>query len=312
MNAFTPAPIVSVIINCLNGEKYLKEALNSIFAQTYDDWEIIFWEDKASTDNSGKIAQGYGSKLRYVKANESLPLYGARNLALKKTRGKYIAFLDCDDMWLPNKLELQVKAFEENKNVGLIHTNVEILEPNGNKRIKHKVIQPSGKVFKELLKDYHINLQSVMISRIVLNNLDYWFDESMLYSGDADLFLRIAYDWDILYMPQILAQYREHGASLSATRIEKIVAENEKILINLSKRNNVFMNNYKSEISRFRFRAQLSVVVAKWKYASGVEARKVIGKKLSSSWLLGMLYILSFLPYKIVNDIKNRFFDKVY
>ena len=258
------------------------------------------------------IAKSYGSKLRYFKADVSLPLYGARNLALEKIRGKYITFLDCDDMWLSNKLELQVKALEENKNVGLIHTNVEILELNGNKRIKHKVIQPICKVFRELLKNYHINLQSVMIPRIVLNNLDYWFDESMLYSGDADLFLRIAYDWDILYMPQILAQYREHGTSLSATRIEKIVAENEKALINLSKRSNDFMNNYKLEISRFRFRAQLSVVVAKWKYISGVEARKAIGKKLSSSWLLGLLYILSFLPYKIVNDIKTRFFDKVY
>lgn len=312
MNIVTPTPTVSVIMNCLNGEKYLKEALDSIFAQTYEDWEIIFWEDRASIDNSGKIAQSYGSKLRYFKAEASLPLYGARNLALEKTRGKYIAFLDCDDMWLPNKLELQVKAFEENETVELIHANVEILEQNGFKRVLHKRIQPSGNVFKELLRDYRINLQSAMISRDALNSLDYWFDESMLYSGDADLFLRIAHDWDILYIHKILARYREHGSSLSATRIEEIVNENEKILVNLSERCEGFMNNYKYEISKFRLKAILSVAMSKWKYTGGVEARKVIGKKLSSSWLLGLLYILSFLPYKIVNDIKNRFFEKAY
>lgn len=311
MNTLAANPTVSIIMNCLNGEKYLRQALDSVFAQTYDDWEIIFWEDKASTDNSGRIAQSYGSKLRYFKADVSLPLYGARNLALEKTRGKYIAFLDCDDMWLPNKLELQVMAFEENKALGLIHTNCEILEQNGSKRIKHRRVQPSRKVFRKLLSNYNIVLQTVMISREALNSLNYWFDGTMLYSGDADLFLRIAYDWDILYIPEILAIYREHSSSLSATRIEEIVPENEKILINLSKRYDDFMNNYKNEISRFRFRSQLSVVIAKWKYVNGAEARKIIGKNLPLSWLFGFSYIMSFLPYKIVNYFKNRFFDKV-
>lgn len=297
---------VSVIMNCLNGEKFLRQAIDSVFAQTYDDWKIIFWEDLASNDNSGKIAQSYGSKLRYFKADVSLPLYGARNLALKEAKGKYIAFLDCDDMWLPDKLKIQVKAFEENKNVGLIHTNVEILEQNGFKRVLHRKIQPSGKVFKELLRDYRINLQSAMISRATLNSLNYWFDRSMLYSGDADLFLRIAHDWDVLYLPQILAQYREHGSSLSATRIEKIIDENEKIIINLSERYDDFMNQYKHEISKLRLKAALSVIIAKWKYSRRAEARKYIVKYCSKSLFLLMLFPLTFLPFKFIHFVKYR------
>ena len=302
----TKVPNVSVIMNCLNGEKYLKEAIDSIFTQTYEDWEIIFWEDLASNDNSHKIAKSYGTKLRYFKADVSLPLYGARNLALKQAKGKYITFLDQDDMWLPNKLKLQVKAFEENKNVGLIHTNCEILGHTGSKRILHRRIQPSGKVFRELLKNYRINLQSVMISRDALNSLDYWFDNSMFFSGDADLFLRISYKWDVLYLPNITTQYREHGTSATATRIEALISENEKIIHNLSERINSFMEEYKYEISRYRVRSQLSVIIAKWKYAGGKEARRAIAKNLSSSRLFLLLYIVSFLPLKTVRYLKNR------
>ena len=64
------SPTVSIIMNCLNGGKYLREAIDSIYAQTYHDWEIIFWEDKASTDHSSEIAKSYGDKLRYFKGDK--------------------------------------------------------------------------------------------------------------------------------------------------------------------------------------------------------------------------------------------------
>ena len=69
------SPTVSVIMNCLNGEKFLREALDSVFAQTYEDWEIIFWEDVDSSDSSGEIAKSYGTKVRHFKADKKLPLH---------------------------------------------------------------------------------------------------------------------------------------------------------------------------------------------------------------------------------------------
>jgi glycosyltransferase involved in cell wall biosynthesis len=91
---------------------YLREAIDSVYAQTYKDWEIIFW-DNASSDNSGEIAKSYDSRLKYFRGNKTNPLYAVRNCALKKASGKYIAFLDCDDIWLPKKLYLQMAAFEK-------------------------------------------------------------------------------------------------------------------------------------------------------------------------------------------------------
>ena len=96
------SPAVSVIMNCLNAEPYLREAIDSVVAQTYPDWEIIFW-DNASRDASGAIAKSYGERVRYFRGETTVPLGEARNLAIAEAKGRYLAILDCDDVWLPEK-----------------------------------------------------------------------------------------------------------------------------------------------------------------------------------------------------------------
>ena len=117
-------PLVSIIVNCFNGEEYLREALDSIITQTYKNWEIIFW-DNQSNDTSAKIFKSYkDSRLKYYLApTHTKILYEARNYALKKATGDFIAFLDVDDWWLPNKLEQQIPLFDDPK-VGLVYGNL--------------------------------------------------------------------------------------------------------------------------------------------------------------------------------------------
>ena len=91
------APAVSVIMNCLNSSRDLREAMNSLMAQTFTDFEVIFW-DNCSTDESPAIAQSYGEKVRYFRGESIVPLGEGRNLALAQARGRYLAFLDCDDL----------------------------------------------------------------------------------------------------------------------------------------------------------------------------------------------------------------------
>ena len=104
--------LVSVIINCFNGEKYLREAIDSVYAQTYEDWEIIFW-DNHSSDCSAEIAKSYDHKLKYFLAKEHTSLGEARNLALQEANGDYVAFLDSDDKYLPDKIKVQLAAMQE-------------------------------------------------------------------------------------------------------------------------------------------------------------------------------------------------------
>ena len=104
-------PLVSIIINCYNGEKYLNEAIDSIINQTYTNWEVIFW-DNCSTDNSALIAKNYDERLKYFHVEKTSPLGKARNFALKKASGNYVAFLDCDDLYLPDKLMIQLNLMQ--------------------------------------------------------------------------------------------------------------------------------------------------------------------------------------------------------
>ncbi|MBD5641846.1 MAG: glycosyltransferase family 2 protein, partial [Desulfovibrio sp.] len=104
-------PKFSVIMNCLDCERYLPAALASLKAQSCQDFEIIFW-DNGSRDESAAIALDYGPRLRYFRSEETVPLGQARNLAISKAEGEYVAFLDCDDLWRPGKLEKQLALLE--------------------------------------------------------------------------------------------------------------------------------------------------------------------------------------------------------
>ena len=103
---------VSIIMNCFNGAKYLKQSIKSIISQSYKNWELIFW-DNMSIDDSKKIFESFNDdRLKYFKAEEHTILYKARNLALKKASGDFICFLDTDDYWENDKIEKQLIKFE--------------------------------------------------------------------------------------------------------------------------------------------------------------------------------------------------------
>ena len=114
-------PLISIIMNCYNGEKYLKKSINSIINQSYKNWELIFW-DNQSQDNSKKILLSFKDKrIKYFKSKKLLNLYNARNLAITKSIGTYICFLDTDDWWMKKKLQTQVNFINNNKKVNFIY-----------------------------------------------------------------------------------------------------------------------------------------------------------------------------------------------
>ena len=106
-------PLVSILMNCYNGEKYLQEAIDSVLAQTYTNWELIFWDNR-STDQSAEIFKSYNdTRLKYFLTPEHTDLGGGRARAFQYLTGEFIAILDTDDIWFPKKLEKQVPLFED-------------------------------------------------------------------------------------------------------------------------------------------------------------------------------------------------------
>ena len=130
---FNKQPLVSIIMNCFNGEAYLNESIKSVLSQTYKNWELIFW-DNQSTDSSVKIFKSYqDERFEYFYSNKHTPLYEARNLAIEKSKGEFIAFLDTDDLWNKEKLEVQMPYFD-NSEVGVVFSNLWMLKKNVKKK----------------------------------------------------------------------------------------------------------------------------------------------------------------------------------
>ena len=225
-NITSEKPLVSVIVNCFNGEKYLREALDSVITQTYKNWEIIFW-DNQSTDKSAEIFKSYkDSRLKYYYASSHADiLYEARNYALKKANGVFIAFLDVDDCWLPNKLEKQIPLFND-PDVGLVYGNLwRLFEKKNKKEIYRKKILPTGMILDELLHDYVIGSPTYVIRRKSLESLDYHFNKRFHIIGDFDLNLRLAAKWKIDCVQDPVATLRIHGQNVSLLNKNKEIDE---------------------------------------------------------------------------------------
>ena len=115
-------PLVSIIINCHNGEEYLEQTLRSVLNQTYKNWELIFF-DNSSNDESKNIFKSFDDKrLRYFYNKKKINLYHARNKAIQKTKGEFITFIDVDDWWEKNNLKSR-KEFFLNRSYSFSYSN---------------------------------------------------------------------------------------------------------------------------------------------------------------------------------------------
>ncbi len=209
-------PLVSVIMNCRNCGKYLREALDSVYEQTFKDYEIVFW-DNMSDDESAQIALSYGEPLRYFRGEEFVPLGAARNKAIEKAHGRYIAFLDCDDIWLPDKLEKQVELLESDERLGLTYSDCLLIDEKGNPKtdIRYHISRFEGNVFDRLLDlGGFIPMPTVIIRKEALNNVGP-FNPELEIVEEYDLWIRIAECYLVGFIEKPLAKYRKHGENIS-------------------------------------------------------------------------------------------------
>ena len=202
-------------MNCYNGETYLASAIESILLQTYKNYEVIFW-DNQSHDNSALIYKSFKDKrLKYYYAKKHTSLYQARNLAIKKSRGKYIAFLDVDDIWLKNKLSSQIEKIK-NKKITLIYSNYYILnQVTGLKKIAYKDKLPEGVIYKELLKNYFLGIGTVLIKKEIFLKKIFFFNKRFNIIGDFDFFTRLSKNNYFSCIQRPLSIYRIHKKSFS-------------------------------------------------------------------------------------------------
>ena len=159
--------LVSIIMNCHNGETFLREAIKSVLNQSYKKCELIF-RDNNSTDKSAQIFKSFKDKrLKYFFRKRKVSLYESRNSAIKKAKGEFIAFLDADDLWCSNKLFLQKKKFKDPK-VGLVYGKYLKINEYSLLRRKQLITKkqlPEGYITNNLLKFYSVGLLTIMLRK---------------------------------------------------------------------------------------------------------------------------------------------------
>ena len=317
-------PKVSVIMNCFNSSEHLSEAIDSVLSQTYSDWEIVFW-DNASTDKSGEIALSYCQrpeatccdKIRYFRAETNTPLGKARNLALTQARGELFAFLDCDDIWHPDKLACQVPLFNDPE-VGLACTNTEFFSEAGTLSFLFEKTRPArGRVFRELVQNQWISMSSAMISRQALKSLDRpengggWFDENLDLCEEADVFYRIAKNWKLDFVPaadhEALTRWRVHVGSTTFAKFGKFAEETLYLLEKHQKLYPNYNTEYPELVSLLQERAAFQRAVSLWREGKGSAARECIRPYISLK-KCQLLWIASWMPGCLFDPLSSLYF----
>ena len=231
-------PLVSVIINCHNGEKFLKNCIKSFLNQSYRNFEIIFWDNR-STDNSYKIAKSFKDKrIKIYKSKKFFKLYKSRNLAVEKCSGKYITFLDTDDLLLKSKIKDQVKKIKKQifQN-GLFKLFRSIKKKN--RYIKFSKKLKSKSFTQDILNSYDIGILTTLIDREIFKHRK--FDISYDIIGDFDFFTKLSVENKIAVIQRPLAVYRIHDDNFSSKRIDLYITELSRWL-KINKKDKLFHN----------------------------------------------------------------------
>lgn len=253
-------PLISVIMNCYNGEKYVKKSIQSLKKQTYSNWELIFW-DNVSKDNSKKIFDKLKDKrFFYFKSKKFLNLYDARNQAIKKSKGKYVCFLDVDDLWKKNKLRTQVNFMNKNKMFKIIYSNFYVILEKKNKTfIKYKKGSlPYGFITQKLLNEYSVGILTTMINKKMFKSFK--FNGKYNIIGDFDFIIRSSLRFKIGCIQEPLAYYRIHTSNYSINRrklhiyeLSRWILDNKKI----AKKFSLSLKTIKKQIFKLKIKSYL-------------------------------------------------------
>jgi len=209
--------LVSIVMPAYNSERFIKDSIQSVIDQDYTNWELLIIDD-GSKDNTKNIVKEYlnlESRIRLIALDENRGVANARNVGIKEARGRYIAFLDSDDMWYPNKLSRQLQFMQEN-DFAFTFTSYEIIDEHG-ERVNKVIRAPHHVDYRELLKGNIIGCLTVVIDRDTVGS----FLMPNTKHEDYATWLEVTKRGFVAYgINEVLALYRRSKRSLTANKLK--------------------------------------------------------------------------------------------
>jgi|SRR5215471_15712208 len=208
------APLVSVVIPTYNNARFLPEALDSLLGQTFRDFELIVVDD-GSTDDTLEVLKPYRHLIRYLRKENGGPA-SARNLGIRHATGDLIAFQDADDIWLPDKLRLQIDYLREHSEIGVVFSDVTFFGAERRETccVKQRFSPKAGMTFENLFHDHFVGMSTVVVRGSCLDEVGL-FDESLIGAEDYNLYLRLAKKFQFGFLDEPLIKKRLHDDNLS-------------------------------------------------------------------------------------------------
>ena len=225
-------PKVSVIIPTFNRAAFLESAIESVLNQTYNDFEIIIVDDNSSDNTYEVVASFKDVRIKYIRHRENKGVSAARNTAIRVCKGKYIAFLDDDDEWVPEKLQKQVELQDKSSsNICGVYSDRVIIDRLSNKIIS-KGLQSNkvrGNLLSQLVMHNQINTCTVLLRKRCLDDVGL-FDETISYMEDRDLWIRLSLNWDFEYIDEPLTRTHIHKQNHLSSRLKEQIEGRKKLL----------------------------------------------------------------------------------
>ena len=295
---------VSILMNCYNGEKYLSEAIDSVFMQSFTDWEIIF-VDNCSVDNSAEIAMGFGPKVKYFKTLANVPLGEARAFGIEKCAGQYLMYLDVDDRYHKNTVRTLLAEIEESSNL-VVYAGHKNIDHSGKVIGSYKPRPKSGKIFASLLSQFDIPTASMIMNLEKYRGLGHTYDSEIVVSSEYNHFLQLSVANDFKCISGEIVDYRIHADGLTAEKqsyafqdriftLEKIISQNPGILLQ-------YPREFKEAFARAEYYKARTYVEEN----DLPQARKIMRKTILVSKKYLAVYLLLFMPETIREYILRK------
>tara|TARA_A100001011_G_C14289605_1_gene835522 strand:+ start:749 stop:1615 length:867 start_codon:yes stop_codon:yes gene_type:complete len=243
-------PLVSVLINCFNEQKYIKKSIQSIIDQTYKNWELIIWDDKSS-DNTLKIVKSFQDKRIKIFTNDKhLGLGPSRIKAQEKISGEFVAILDADDFSEKDRLERQIKIFKMNKNVSIVCSWVKLIDEN-DRVIGKNTFTDNYFNLKETLSYKNIIPHPSVMYKTDSAKRSGWYNDSLEYAQDYDLSIKLLHKEEGHVIKDFLTSVRIRKNSMTLSKNLRELRIKEVIIILKKIRR---MYNLKRKISHLNLR----------------------------------------------------------
>lgn len=208
-----PAPQVSVIIPAYNASAYLPEAIDSVLGQSFSDIEVLVIDD-GSTDETEHLVRRYRSAIKYLR-QPNRGVSSARNRGIAQSVGRYIAFLDADDTWLPHRLERQLAALQDQPNYRATYAAFTVVDESLNPLGISRNQRQASALEDLLLRGNVVATPSTVLCERALFELVGGFDPALSQCADWDMWVRLAAQTEFLYLDEPLVTYRQHSTNMS-------------------------------------------------------------------------------------------------